>query len=56
MDNSKKKVNIPENFNSLKEASDFWDNHSVADHLDETKEVHFDVDIKKESRSDLKLS
>ena len=52
MGKSKKKVKIPENFNSLKEASDFWDENSVADHWDETKEAIFDVDIKKESRTD----
>ena len=48
MKKSKETAKIPENFNSLKAASDFWDNHSLADYWDETKEVKFEVEIKKE--------
>lgn len=36
---------IPETFNTIEEATQFWDTHSVADYLDEMKEVT-DVDIK----------
>ena len=44
------KTKIPAGFDSPESASDFWDNNSVADHWDITKEVAFDVDIKKEPR------
>ena len=50
MKKSKKTVKIPGVFDSPEAASDFWDNHSVADHWDSTKEVAFDVEIKKEPR------
>ena len=50
MKKSKKKVKIPEDFDSLNAASDFWDDQSVADHWDNTKEAVFDVEIKPEPR------
>ncbi len=50
MKKNDKKVKIPEDFDSPRTASDFWDNHSVADHWDSTKEAAFDVDIKKAPR------
>ncbi|HSV33052.1 MAG TPA: hypothetical protein VLH87_02930 [Pyrinomonadaceae bacterium] len=31
------------NAGSIKEIADYWDNHSVVDHWDEMREVHFDV-------------
>jgi len=46
----KKTDKIPEGFNSLEEASDFWDENSIADHWDETREIDFEVDVKKEPR------
>jgi len=36
---------LPENFETLEEFWDFWDNHSLADYWDETKEVHFDINL-----------
>ncbi|MEW6200486.1 MAG: CopG family antitoxin [bacterium] len=50
MKKSRRKRSIPADFKGLKAASDFWDNHSVADHWDETKECEFDLEIKKEPR------
>ncbi len=38
---------IPDRFDSLREAADFWDNHDVAAYDDQTREVHFDVDLRK---------
>ena len=47
----KKQVDpIPDHFNSLEEAGEFWDEHSLADYWDQTKEVHFDVEIEEEPR------
>ena len=42
----KKRDPLPEEFNSLEEAGEFWDTHSSADYEDYMKEVHFDVDLK----------
>ena len=50
MKKSNKTAKIPEDFDSPRTASDFWDNNSAADHWDGTKEVEFDVKIKKEAR------
>ena len=38
---------LPEEFNSLEEAGEFWDTHSSADYEDYMKEVHFDVELKR---------
>ena len=51
MSKSKKHIDpIPEHFSSIEEAAEFWDNHSLADYWDQTKEVHFDVEINKEPK------
>ena len=42
----KKRDPLPEEFNSLEEAGEFWDTHSSADYEDYMKEVHFDVELK----------
>jgi CopG antitoxin of type II toxin-antitoxin system len=42
----KKRDPLPEEFNSLEEAGEFWDTHSSADYEDYMKEVHFEVDLK----------
>jgi hypothetical protein len=39
---------IPERFNSIEEAADFWDSHDLGDYWDLTKEVHFDTDIRRQ--------
>lgn len=43
MSESKLKNHIPENFESLEQASDFWDTHSVADYWDDMTEVEVEV-------------
>lgn len=49
--NTNKKIDpIPEKFDSIEEASDFWDSHSLADYWDQTTEVHFDIEIDEEPR------
>lgn len=46
----RKKEFIPEEFRSVKEASDFWDTHDITDYWDKTKEVEFEVEVPKEPR------
>jgi len=50
VENEKQREPIPENFDTIEEFWEFWDNHSLADYEDKLKEVHFEVDI--ESSSD----
>ena len=51
MQKNKKMIKpIPENFGSLKEASDFWDTHDISDYWGETKEVKFKASLKKEPK------
>ena len=38
---------LPERFESLEEAAEFWDRHDVADYDDLTTEVYFDVDLQR---------
>ena len=46
--NKKRKIDpLPEEFNSLEEAGEFWDTHSSADYEEYMKEVHFEVDLKR---------
>jgi hypothetical protein len=48
MPKSKKKRDpIPASFNTLAEAGDFWGSHSLADYWDQTREVHFHVDLRR---------
>ena len=42
----KKSKKVP-SFKTIGEASDFWDTHDTTDFLDKTKEVHFEIDIKR---------
>ena len=44
---------LPENFETLEEFWDFWDNHSLADYWDETKEVHFDINLEPQIDDDI---
>jgi hypothetical protein len=37
---------LPEHFNSLEEAAEFWDTHDSSDYEEYFKEVHFDVNLK----------
>jgi hypothetical protein len=43
MDENKTKDVLPEEFDSLGEAAEFWDSHSLADYRDETKEGQIQV-------------
>lgn len=43
MDESRVKDPIPENFESLEAAAEFWDTHSLADYWDEMTEVQIEV-------------
>jgi len=36
---------IPETFNSVAEAAEFWDTHSLADYWDQTHEVKGRIDV-----------
>ena len=45
--NNKKRDPIPEHFNSIEEAAEFWDSHDLADYWDLTREVEFEVDIQR---------
>ena len=47
MDENKMIEPVPETFEDIEAAADFWDEHSLADYWDQTEEVHFDVDIKR---------
>ena len=51
MQKSKKKAgSIPDDFKSMKEASEFWDTHDIADYWGQTRESHFKVSMKKEPK------
>jgi hypothetical protein len=43
----KKRDPIPESFDSLAEAAEFWDTHDSADYEDIMVDVEFEVDIKR---------
>ena len=38
---------IPEEFEDIEAAAEFWDKHSLADYWGDTEEVHFDVDLQR---------
>ena len=44
---NKKRVPIPQHFNSVAEAADFWDTHDLADYWDLTREAKFEVDLQR---------
>lgn len=45
--NKSKRAPIPENFESIEAAADFWDTHSIADYWDLTRPVDFKVNLKR---------
>ena len=47
MGNRQKRDPIPKHFKSVEEASEFWDDHDLADYWDLTREAHFEVDIQR---------
>lgn len=46
--NRNKRYPIPEEFETIEEAAEFWDTHSLADYEDCQKDVDFEVDLKTE--------
>ncbi len=48
--NKKKKPDsLPDEFQSLEEAGEFWDTHSSVDYEEYMREAHFEVDLKRHS-------
>ncbi len=45
----KKPDSLPDEFQSLEEAGEFWDAHSSADYEEFMQEAHFEVDLKRHS-------
>ena len=50
MDENKTKDLLPEEFDSIEEAAEFWDSHSLTDYWDETKEVQLQVRATRKQR------
>ncbi len=44
---NKKRESIPQHFQSVAEAAEFWDNHDLTDYLYQTREANFEVDIQR---------
>lgn len=44
---NKKREPIPEHFQSVTEAAEFWDSHDLTDYWDQTREASFEVDIQR---------
>ena len=44
---NKKREPIPQHFQSVAEAAEFWDSHDLADYWDQTREASFEVDIQR---------
>jgi hypothetical protein len=38
---------LPETFESIEAAAEFWDTHDLADYWDETSEAHFEVELER---------
>ena len=45
VDDDKNRDPIPEHFETLEAAGDFWDTHDLVDYWDQTEEVEFTVDL-----------
>ncbi len=45
MNTDKSRDPLPDEFDSLQAAGEFWDTHSLADYWDETEEAHFEVEL-----------
>ena len=51
MAESKKRAHsIPEDFNSLKEAGDFWDTHDASDHWRQMRDAQFTATLTREPK------
>ena len=51
MEKNKKKRRdpLPDEFQSLEEAGEFWDTHSSSDYEEFMREAHFEVDLRRHS-------
>lgn len=54
MDENKKRDPIPETFESMEAAAEFWDTHSLADYEDQLQEV--DVEVRAQQRRRVTLA
>jgi predicted alpha-1,6-mannanase (GH76 family) len=50
MDKSKEKQSLPEQFDSVEAAADFWDTHSLSDYWDQTHEVEIEMRAQRRRR------
>ena len=50
MDANKSKDSIPEQFDSIEAAADFWDTHSLADYEDQIHKVEIEVRAQRRRR------
>ncbi|MEW6202575.1 MAG: CopG family antitoxin [bacterium] len=48
--NKGKRKDPSRSFSNIREASDFWDTHSVSDIWDETSDVDFEIAVEKEPK------
>ena len=44
---NKKRESIPQHFQNVAEAAEFWDGHDLTDYWDQTREASFEVDIQR---------
>ena len=49
-ENNAKDITPISRASTIEEVGDFWDNHSLADHWDQTQEVEFEVRAKRRRR------
>ena len=49
-DNPTARETIPDRFESVEEAAEFWDHHDVAAYEDLTREAHFEIDLDRRNR------
>lgn len=47
MTRNKKRDSIPEHFQSIEEAAEFWDTHDLGDYWDLARPVEFEIDIQR---------
>lgn len=47
MAGAKSQPSMPDRFSSVAEAAEFWDAQDLANYTDQTREVEFDIDLKR---------
>lgn len=50
MGESKTREPLPDDFQTLEAAADFWDTHSLADYWDETRDAQVEVRVRRRRR------